>query len=272
MRFTWFLSPLLGVLAIFQTSAAERVTPEALRRVADSYFAKRPAEGLPTGLSFDDAVRAQEEYVKLQIPKLGPVAGYKVGFVTKAGQERYKIDHPTRGFLLRDMLLPNKSKVPANYGTRPILEPDLIVRVKDEGINDATTPEQAARHLSHVVTFIELADATFATNATLDAGVVTAANVGARLGILGEERKFEATPEFLAAFGKMALVLKDETGRELSRVTADGMMGHPMNPLVWCHSGYEKTRKAPQSGRGDQPRLSLTASRPGKGQNIHARL
>jgi 2-keto-4-pentenoate hydratase len=63
--------------------------------------------------------------------------------------------------------------------------------------------------------------------------VLTAANIGARLGILGEARKFSATREFLSAFGEMALVLKDDSGKELSRVTADGMLGHPMNPLLW---------------------------------------
>lgn len=238
MRFTRsVLSAFCGLIAAF---AAEPVSPQALQTVADSYFAKRPAEPLPLGIPFEEALHAQEQFVKLQIPKLGPPVGYKVGFVTKAGQERYKIDHPTRGVLLRDMLLPNKSKVPANYGTRPILEPDLIVRVKDEGIMNATTAEEAAKHLASVVAFIELADATFSTNSPVDAGVVTSANVGARAGILGEERTFRATPEFLAAFGKMFLVLKDETGKELSRVSAEGMLGHPMVPLLWFIQDMKK--------------------------------
>lgn len=220
--------------------AAEQVNLRILQAVAESYFAKQPAQGIPTGIAFEDALRAQRSYVQLLIPKLGPPVGHKVGFVTKAGQERYKIDHPVRGILLRDMLLPDKSTVSANYGTRPILEPDLVVRVKDESLIDATTMEEAAKHLSEIVAFIELADGIFNTNAPVDAGVVVSANVGARLGILGERRAFEPAKEFIEAFGKMKLVLKDETGQEISNVSAEGMLGHPMNPLLWFLKDMKK--------------------------------
>jgi 2-keto-4-pentenoate hydratase len=227
MHFTRIFVAFSAALAI------EAADSGALRHVAEDFLAKKPAHGLRTGASFDEAIRAQDEFAKLLTPRLGPVVGYKVGVVTAAGQKRFGVDHPVRGYLLRDMLLPNRSKVPANYGTRPILEPDIVVTVKDDGINRAETMEEAAAHLSDIVAFIELADATFDTNAPFDLGVMVSANVGARLGILGEKRRFETTPDFLAAFGKMALVLKDGGGKELSRVTADGMMGHPMNPLLW---------------------------------------
>lgn len=229
-----------ALLLLAPVLAAEPVNLRTLQNVSESYFARKPASGIPPGIAFEDALRAQKNYVQLLIPKLGPPVGYKVGLVTKAGQERYKAEHPVRGVLLRDMLLANKSTVPANYGTRPILEPDLIVRVKDGGLIDATTMEEAARHLSEIVAFIELADATFDTNAPVDAGVMVSSNVGARSGILGETRAVEATKEFLDAFGKMALVLKDETGKELSRVSAEGMLGHPMNPLLWFVKDMKK--------------------------------
>lgn len=221
------------VAALVAALSLHAVEPEALKKIAESYLAKKPAPALPLGITFDEAIRAQAEYVKFLTPKLGPVAAYKVGFVTKAGQERFRINHPARGVILRDMLLPNKSKVPADYGTLPILEADLMVRVKDARINEARTMEEAAKHLSEIIAFIELADSTFDSNAVVDAGVITSANVGARLGILGERRRFEPTKEFLRAFGKMKLVMTDHSGKELSRVSAEGMMGHPMRPLLW---------------------------------------
>jgi 2-keto-4-pentenoate hydratase len=236
------------VISVAFATALRAADLEALRKISEHYLAKTPAPALPLGISFDEALRNQAEYVKFLTPKLGPVVAYKIGFVTAAGQQRYGINHPTRGVLLRDMLLPNNSKVPVNYGTRPVLEPDLVVRVKDEAINDATTTQEATKHLSHVIAFIELADATFATNAPVDAGVVTSANVGARLGVLGEERPFESTPEFLEGFGKMALVLRDGTGKELSRVSAEGMMGHPMNPLLWFLQDRKKRGEKLRSG------------------------
>jgi 2-keto-4-pentenoate hydratase len=38
------------------------------------------------------------------------------------------------------MLLPSGTKVPSNFGARPMIEGDLMVRVASEKINDATTP------------------------------------------------------------------------------------------------------------------------------------
>jgi 2-keto-4-pentenoate hydratase len=122
------------------------------------------------------------------------------------------------------------------------------VRVKDDGINNATTLEQAAEHLSEVICFIELADGTFATNAPLDGAALTASNVGARLGVTGESRKIENTPEFLKAFGAMSLTIYDGGGKELSRVTADGVMGHPLNAVLWLVKDLKRTGEKLKTG------------------------
>lgn len=239
---------LLALCAAAVSGFGAEVNLRSLQAVAESYFARKPAPGLPVGLSFDDAVRAQRSYVQLLVPKLGPPVGHKVGVVTKAGQERYKIDHPVRGVLLRDMLLTNRSVVPAQYGARPLLEPDLMVRVKDDDLNEAKNLFEAARHLSHIIAFIELADGTFDTNAPFDAGVMVAGNVGARLGVLGEERAVDPSQAFVDAFGKMSLVLKDGDGLELSRVSAEGMMGHPLNPLLWFLQDLKKRGQRVKAG------------------------
>jgi 2-keto-4-pentenoate hydratase len=231
LRTTAFV--LLLVNTIHFSVAAESPLTATLKDVSEAYFAKRPASGLSTGMTYEAAIAAQKEYVALLEKQFGKRAGYKVGLVTAAGQKRSNIAHPIRGVLFEKMLLPDGSEVPVTYGTRPILEADLLVRVKDTGINEAKSAEEAMAHLSEIICFIELADGTFATNAPMDAGVLTASNVGARLGILGKTRKVENTKEFFDAFGKMSLVLRDGGGKELSRVTADGVMGHPMNALLW---------------------------------------
>jgi 2-keto-4-pentenoate hydratase len=237
------------LLASIQFSfGAEPALSGALKNVREAYFAKRPASGLSTGMTYQAALQAQKEYIGLLEEKLGKRAGYKVGLVTPAGQKRYNISHPIRGVLFEKMLLPDGSEVPVDYGTRPILEPDLLVRVKDEAINDAKSAQEVMAHLSEVICFIELADGTFAMNAPVDAGVLTASNVGARLGILGASPKVENTKEFFDAFGKMSLVLRDGSGKELSRVTADGVMGHPMNALLWFVQDLRKTGEKLKAG------------------------
>jgi len=214
--------------------AGEKVDKDQLEGIAESYLARRPAEPLPLGLGYDEALELQRRYLRFIMPELGKRVGYKAGLVTAASQQRYRTTQPVRGVLLSGMLLTNGASFTAAHATRPILEADMIVRVKDAGINQAKTIEDVARHLSEVIVFIEIADAPFATNAPLDAGALTASNVGARAGVLGQARRFEATPEFIAAFGKMQLVLRDAaSGRELSRVGAEGILGHPLNAVVW---------------------------------------
>jgi 2-keto-4-pentenoate hydratase len=225
--------PFLALLfTAFGLLAAEQVSDETLRRTALQYHAKQPQTDLPAGLSYAEALQVQKRYVQILMPDLGVIAGYKAGLVTPVGQKRFGLEHPVRGILLARMLLPNDSKVPVHYGTRPILEADLVVRVKDEGINDATSIEQAARHLSEIIAFIELADTTLAADPPITAGALVASNVGARAGILGKTREFKSSADFLRALQKMEIVLKKD-GQELSRVSAEGIMGHPLNAVLW---------------------------------------
>lgn len=233
---------------LFAADRAAKPSRAALQSLSEAYLAKRPASGLSTGMVHVAALEVQKEYVAIIEKSMGERAGYKVGLVTPVGQQRHHISHPIRGVLFKKMLLPDGSSVPANYGTRPILEPDLMVRVKDEGINNATSAKEAAEHLSGIICFIELADGTFATNAPMDAGVLTASNVGARLGVMGKTCAMENSPAFLEAFGKMALVLRDKDGKELSRLTADGVMGHPLNAVLWLVQDLKKTGEKLKAG------------------------
>jgi 2-keto-4-pentenoate hydratase len=58
----------------------------------------------------------------------------------------------------------------------------------------------------------------------------------------------ENTTEFYDAFGRMALVLRDGTGKEISRTRADGVMGHPMNAVVWLVNDLKKTGEKLKAG------------------------
>ena len=244
-------APLLVAITIslvHSTRAADKPEEKTLRTIADAYLAKNFATPPSIGLPYDTALAAQRDYLAMISPAFGKRAGYKVGLVTPAGQQRYNISHPVRGVLFEKMLLPNGSKMPVKYGARPIVEPDLLVRVKDEGLNDAKTIEEAARYLSEIICFIELADGTFPTNAPVDAGVLAASNVGARAGILGETRKMDASPEFIKGFGDMSLVFQDKDGKEVSRVAANGVMGHPLNAVLWFVNDLKRTGEKVKAG------------------------
>jgi 2-keto-4-pentenoate hydratase len=131
------------------------------------------------------------------------------------------------------MLKQDGVEISAKFGARPIWEPDLIVTVKDDGINGAKTPLEAAKHLGEIVAFIELPDRVVAESEKTDGALIAAVNAGARLGILGQRLKIEATPEFLSALEKMTVTATDQTGAELAKAPGTALLGHPLNPVLW---------------------------------------
>jgi 2-keto-4-pentenoate hydratase len=79
------------LVALFAAAMACRgaaPSPEEIRIIADRYLTKEPAPILEKGFSMEDGLRTQAAFVALLKPKLGAVAGYKIGLITKAGQER----------------------------------------------------------------------------------------------------------------------------------------------------------------------------------------
>src|SRR6266704_225948 len=142
-RFTFFL--LLHVPCL--VALAEAPTADAIKQLADDYFAKRPSQSLHAGLSLAEARRAQHEFLALLTPKLGQRVGYKVGLTSKAVQESVGASTPVRGVLLRDLMLKDGAKVSAKFDARPIWEADLSVVAKDEASNQAKTPLEVAKHL-----------------------------------------------------------------------------------------------------------------------------
>jgi 2-keto-4-pentenoate hydratase len=236
---------LLGTVFVHAGDALPR---ETITGMADKYLHKQTFAGVPNGLSRQDALTAQKTYVESISRQLGPRIGYKVGLVTKANQERMRASGPVRGVLLKQMLLQDKAHVPISYAIRPAAEADLVVTIKDEGINSAKTIEEAARHVADIVAFIELPDNTVSTEQKMDGGVIEATNVGARAGILGDRVKVRSTPEFLAAFGKMQMILSDKEGKELVNSSAEVILGHPFNALLWLVADLQKTGEKLRAG------------------------
>jgi 2-keto-4-pentenoate hydratase len=231
----------LVLLCTCRVATAQAPTAEAIKNLADDYFARRPSQTIHAGLTLDEARQTRRGFIAQLTPRLGPPVGYKVGLTSKAVQESVGSSTPVSGVLLRKMMLKNGAKVSAKFGARPIWEPDLIVVVKDAKISEAKTPLEVARHLSEVVAFIELPDRIVAETEKVDGNLITAVNASARLGVLGERAKIQATPEFLVALEKMTVTATDQTGAELARANGDALLGHPLNPVLWLIKDLEAT-------------------------------
>jgi len=244
IRIALFIAVLVGC----RLALAAPPSADAIKQLTEDYFARCTNQSVHAGLTIDEARRAQKEFVAHLTPKLGPRVGFKVGLTSKAVQESVGASAPVRGVLLRDMMLKDGAHVSARFGARPIWEPDLIVVVKDAGINEARTPLDVARHLSEVVAFIELPDRIVAETEKMDGSLITAINTSARLGVLGQRVKIEATAKFLTALEKMTVTTTAQNGSELAKATGDALLGHPLNPVLWLISDLAATGEKLKAG------------------------
>ncbi len=194
-----------------------------------AFMAKVPAVA-PKVASLEEAYRIQDAFVERLAVPLGPVVGYKVGLTSKPVQKKFGIDHPLRGQLLEKMLLKSGAEVLARFGARPIAEADLLVRVRDAGINEARTIAEVWEHLDAVIPFIELPDLLVRKGDPLTAPVITAINVGARLGVTGA-----AIPTERIAAGDLAAMTVHvyQGDEEVMAVPGKAILGHPLNAVLW---------------------------------------
>src|SRR5918994_7278637 len=220
---------------------------EDIGRFVEDWQAKRVTKALPVS-DLKDAVCARDKLVEALGASLGKVVGYKAGLTAKATQERFNANAPVAGVLLESMVLKDGARVPAVFGARGVWEADMLLVVKDEAINQARTPEEALRHISGMRPFIELPDLALAPTEKLDGVQLAAINVGARLGIAGEQVPLQPTPETLKGLSETRIVAADANGAVLAESTGAATLGNPLNAAVWLVEELARTGRKLSAG------------------------
>ena len=226
-----------GLIALLclATGAASAACPsaETMAGIARHWQEMAPASGLDKDMSPADAACGRDLLVQAFAKTQGRIVGYKAGLTNPAVQKRFGTDAPVRGVLFERMLVTSGSELPAKFGTRPVLEADLLVEVKDEAINAAKTPAEVLQHLSAIIPFIELPDLLLDPKETLNAVTLTAINAGTRLGVRGQA--VTPRPAHLDALARMSVVVRDtaDADKELARGAGTAILDHPLNAVIW---------------------------------------
>lgn len=226
---------------VARSALAACPTPEQVSALAADWLALKPARGLEGGMSAEDGQCGQQRFVAELVKSQGQVVGYKAGLTNKAVQQRFNYPQPVRGVLLERMLLRDGAEVAAKFGSRPVFEADLVVEVKDEGINRARTPQEVLRHLSRIYPFIELPDLVVAEGEPLTGPVLLAINAGARLGVLGKPIAADADPALSEALATMTVIMSDQNGNPLGKGQGSALLGHPLNAVIWLADDLAKS-------------------------------
>lgn len=239
-----FLGLFALTVAVSWAGDAGAVCPshERVNTILRFQQAREPLRGLPGNLSMQDAECGRRRLVEKLEAVENRIVGYKAGLTNRQVQARFGVSSPVRGVLLEKMLLADGADVPADFGTRPVVEADLLVVVKDAAIHQARTHLEVLRALSLVIPFIELPDLLVAEGEKLTAPLIVSLNVGARLGVVGKGIPVRATPEFANALAAMRVVVSDQRGTELASGTGAAILDHPLNAVLWLVRDLEKSK------------------------------
>ena len=180
----------------------------------------------------EEALCMQGKLVERLAETVGEPIGYKVGLTSQPAQERFGATEPVRGVLLDGMIV-NDGATVERFASRGLFEADMLVTVRSDEINIATTPMEVLRHIESVQPFIELADLVVAEGQPLTPDVITGINVGARMGVAGESVRARATQSFLDELETMTVRMSSSEGGELFSVPGKAILGHPLNAVLW---------------------------------------
>ncbi|MDB5510941.1 MAG: Fumarylacetoacetate hydrolase family protein [Enterovirga sp.] len=236
-------------LSFASCAAASAACPsdEAVAAYAADWLGRKAAKSPPVE-TMADALCMRDKLVAGLEKSGGKVVGYKAALTAKAVQERFNAREPVAGVLLESMIVKDGATVPAAYGARPVFEADMVLVVKDDGVNGAKTPEEALAHISAMRPFIELPDLALAAGEKLEGLQLAAINGAARLGVVGTEVPLSADAATVKALADVKVVMTDASGAALAEGVGSATLGNPLNSVVWLAEDLAKSGRRLKAG------------------------
>jgi len=249
MKAKWNFASIIFVLVIAVTFGSTNLgADDFATQLAENYLKKIPVTVVDPNMTMEQAVKTQEQFVALLVKELGEPIGYKAGLTNPVVQKVFGVNQPVRGTLLKKMIVESGAVVPAKFGTISMIEGDLIVRVKDDKINQAKTAEEILQYLDAVIPFIELPDIVIDKSVKPTGPLLVAINVGARYGVMGKPIPLEATPQWRERLKNFTLQVFDEKGALVGEGKANALLGNPLNAVLWIKDSLVAEGKKLKTG------------------------
>ncbi len=237
------LIALLAGVACASAAQAQCLTDAQVADLTTHYFAKTPAANIEN-LTDAGGACTRAKFNAHIAPRLGKVVGYKAGLTNPAVQKRFGTDKPVWGTLYEGMVQPSGTTVEAAFGARPLFEADMLVRVKNAAIHAARSPLEVLEAVDQVIPFIELPDLLVQAPPKLNGAGVSAINVGARLGVVGQPLTVPVLRAeryaLLDALRDMQVTVTDAPGTVLGQGKGSDILEHPLNAVVWLAQALQQ--------------------------------
>ena len=212
----------------------------AIADMAAKYRSLQPVPMPPATMTVAGGVCGRDKFNRLLEKTEGKPIGYTAGLTNTAVQQRFNYPQPMRGTLYRSMILRSGVEIDAKFGARPVFEADLIAVVKSSAIHDAKTPLEALAQVSAVYPFMELPDLVLEDPSKITGPSLAMINVGSRYGVIGSPITLPATEASLTQLRDMTVRLVDGDGKEIDSGKGSGILGQPMNAVLWLADDLKK--------------------------------
>ena len=233
------ISLIIITILINKFSYAECLSDEKIKEIIEG-APSTPITGISGDITLEDAYCSQKKYVDILKNIHGDPIGYKVGFTGKASQERFKIPVPATGVLFANMFIKNGSTINKNFGHRTLIEPDLMMIVKDSGIMNATNAIEASKHISSIHPYMELVALQIAKGEPITGAVIVSLNMVATKMVMGPGVLMQSNPEFIKSLENMETIFEDESGNVIQNAPGSSLLGNPMNVILWLIEEFNK--------------------------------
>lgn len=234
----------MRIISAFVFALGILISPAAAQISCGQFdFATPFAESFASAKPYADAHRAaetittladgachQDRLLKIFAERYGAVVGYKAAATSPGAQKQLGLSEPVLGVLFADMLHHDGATVPIAKGARLIFELDLLARVADPALTDATTREEALSGIDALIPFIELGDLMVPKGAAVTGPLLQAMNAGTRAGIVGSPVPVDGLSEadIVALSGVLAA-----DGTVVARSDGAALLGHPLDAVLW---------------------------------------
>lgn len=241
----------IGIIFLILTFALAVVpTPSADdgAKLVEQFLKKIPLSSYDQAMTLEQAMKTQAQFIKGLQPTFGEVVGYKAALTNPDVQKAFGVTHPLRGTLLKKMLLKSGAEVEADFGSRPLYEGDLILRVGSVEINKAKNQQEILKYIDAVIPFIELPDLNYAKEIKLNGPAIAAVNAAARFGVTGSPIPVKASTEWMDRLKNFKLQILDDKGSVLSEGQGNSLLGDPLNVVIWIRDSLKAEGKKLNKG------------------------
>jgi len=179
-----------------------------------------------------DAACAQDRLIALMKADGKAIVGYKLAATSEAAQQALQAKAPIPGVLFSGMLRPNGATLDLAKTNAPLFEADLLVRIADPKIREATTVAEALAGLDAVVPFIEVPDSLLPQGTAMSGLFLQAMNAAPRWGVTGDPIPLVQAPETIEQLAAMRAVLRNARGEVLTDAAGSALLGQPLEAVL----------------------------------------